>query len=50
MLSPVPVETSLWSKAEVIKLTRRIGASQANLEDESGRVYAHATATYMIFR
>ena len=50
MLSPVPVETSLWSKAEVIKLTRRIGASQANLEDESGRIYAHATATYMIFR
>jgi len=50
MLSPVPKDTDLWSRAEVIKLTRRIGASQASLEDASGRVYAHATATYMIFR
>jgi uncharacterized protein (TIGR00369 family) len=50
MLSPVPRDTVLWSRAEVIKLTRRIGVSQASLEDGSGRIYAHATATYMIFR
>ncbi len=50
MLSPVPKHTLLWSRAEVIKLTRRIGVSQARLEDDSGRIYAHATATYMILR
>jgi uncharacterized protein (TIGR00369 family) len=50
MLSPVARDTTLWARAEIIKLTRRLGVSQASLEDESGRIYAHATATYMIFR
>jgi len=50
MLTPVPTDRTLRCRAEVIKLTRRIGVSQASLEDESDRIYAHGTATYMLFR
>jgi uncharacterized protein (TIGR00369 family) len=50
LLIPVPRDTELRCRAEVIKLTRRIGVSQASLEEESGRIYAHATATYMLLR
>lgn len=50
MLKPVPVDTELSAKGRVINVGKRIGVSEGVLEDDAGRIYAHATATCMIFR
>ncbi len=50
MLRPVPVNRELSAKGRVISVSRRIGVSEGVLTDGEGRIYAHATATCMIFR
>ncbi|MBI5843355.1 MAG: PaaI family thioesterase [Deltaproteobacteria bacterium] len=50
MLKPVPVDIELSAKGRVINVGKRIGVSEGVLSDDAGRIYAHATATCMIFR
>jgi uncharacterized protein (TIGR00369 family) len=50
MLKPVPVGVALKARAKIIHCSRRLGVSEGSLKDDAGTVYAHATATCMIYR
>ena len=50
MLKAVPREVVLRAEAEVIHLSKRLGVAEGTLRDTEGNLYAHATATCMIFR
>lgn len=50
MLRPVPIDTELTATGKVINISTSIGVSEGVLEDSSGKIYAHATATCMILR
>jgi uncharacterized protein (TIGR00369 family) len=49
MLRPVPRGKELRAKGKVIHVSRRLGISEAELTDDEGRIYAHATSTCIIF-
>jgi uncharacterized protein (TIGR00369 family) len=49
MLRPVPRGKELRAKGKVIHMSKRLGISEAELTDDEGRIYAHATSTCMIF-
>jgi uncharacterized protein (TIGR00369 family) len=49
MLRPVPRDKELRAKGKVIHMSKRLGISEAELTDDEGRIYAHATSTCMIF-
>lgn len=48
MLKPVPLNFELIASGKVINRSRHLGISEADLKDQQGRIYAHATATCMI--
>jgi len=50
MLRPVPLEKELVAEGRVIHLSKKIGVSEGQLKDADGTLYAHATATCMIYR
>jgi uncharacterized protein (TIGR00369 family) len=50
MLRPVPRGVPLIAEGKVISVSRSLGVSEGTLKDAEGRLYAHATATCMIFR
>lgn len=50
MLKPVPAGKVLTASGRVIHMSKRLGISEAVLQDESGSLYAHSTATCMILR
>lgn len=51
LLRPITVETGcLLCEGETIYVGGRIATAEARLNDESGRLYGHATTTCMIFR
>lgn len=49
MMRPVPRDTELRAIGKVINRSKRLGISEGRLIDTVGRIYAHATATCMIF-
>jgi uncharacterized protein (TIGR00369 family) len=50
MLKPVPRNTPLIAEGKVIHVSNSLGVSEGTLRDKDGTLYAHATATCMIFR
>ena len=50
MLKAVPRDTPLYAVGKLIHISKRLGISEASLKDADGVIYAHATATCMIFR
>ncbi len=50
MLRPVPRHTLLIAEGTVIHSSKSLGVSEATLKNQAGTLYAHATATCMIFR
>ena len=48
MCKPVPFNKTLIAEGKVINKTRRLIISEGYLRDESGSLYAYATATNMI--
>ncbi len=47
---PIPFNTRLLAEGKVINAGRNLVISEADLRDEAGKLYAHATATNMIIR
>ncbi|MZR64392.1 PaaI family thioesterase [Alcanivorax sp. DP30] len=50
MCRPLPYDTPLIAEGRVINAGRSLVISEGYLRDESGKLYAHATATNMIIR
>jgi len=50
MIKPVPLDKELIAEGKVIHLSHNIGISEGTLKDEDGKLYAHATATCIIFK
>ncbi len=48
MLRPVPQDVRLFAEGTVISITKSLGVSEGTLKDETGKIYAHATATCML--
>lgn len=49
MLKPVPKNMTLIAEGLIIKVSKSLGISEGTLKDEDGKLYAHSTATCMIF-
>jgi len=49
MLKPVPRDTTLIAEGKIINLSKSLGVAEGTLKDEAGKLYAHSTATCMIF-
>lgn len=50
MLKAIPLEQELVAEGRVLHVSKRIGVAEGTLKDGSGNLYAHATATCMIYR
>jgi len=50
MVRPVPTGTPLIAEGRVINVSRNLGVSEGTLRDNTGKIYAHATATCFIKR
>lgn len=50
MCRPIPFNTKMIAEGKVINVGRNLVISEGYLRDESGKLYAHATATNMIIR
>jgi acyl-coenzyme A thioesterase PaaI-like protein len=50
MLRAIPKNTLLIAESRVIQSGYSLGISEGSLKDEKGTLYAHATATCMIYR
>lgn len=50
MVRPIPLETKLIAKGNVLNVSKTVAISEGNIKDESGKIYAHATATCVIKR
>lgn len=48
MCRPIPFNTKLFAEGRVINAGRSLVISEGYIRDESGKMYAHATATNMI--
>jgi len=50
MLKAVPQKVPLIAEGKVIHVSKSLGISEGTLRDDDGNIYAHATATCMIYR
>ena len=50
LLKAVPMDVELTAEARIIHCSGRLGVSYGTLKDDDGNIYAHATASCMIFR
>lgn len=50
MCRPIPFKTRMIAEGKVINAGRSLIISEGTIRDESGKLYAHATATNMIIR
>ena len=48
MCRPIPLNTELKAVAKTINLSKNLGIAEAQLLDQDGKLYAHATAMCMI--
>lgn len=49
MLRPVPKNTMLIAEGSVLNISKSLGVSEGTLNNEAGKLFAHLTATCMIF-
>ena len=49
ILKPVPQAIILFAEGRIISVSKSLGIAEGSLKDETGKLYAHATATCMIF-
>lgn len=50
MLRAIPVDKELIAESTVLHISNRLGVSEGTLKDADGKLYAHGTATCMIYR
>jgi uncharacterized protein (TIGR00369 family) len=50
MLKAFPINITLIAEGKLINISNSLGVSEGTLRDKDGTLYAHATATCMIFR
>lgn len=50
MCRPIPKDKELTAIGSVINVSKNLAISEGKIIDESGKLYAHATATCMIIR
>lgn len=50
MCRPIPQNRPLTAIGQLINTSKNLAISEGKIIDESGKLYAHATATCMIFR
>jgi uncharacterized protein (TIGR00369 family) len=50
MLRAIPTNMPLIAEGRVIHVSKSIGVAEGTLKDQEGKIYAHATATCMIYR
>ena len=50
MLKAVPKDKALKAEGRVISMSNSLGVSEGKLIDETGKIYAYASATCMIMR
>ncbi len=50
MCRPIPQNRPLTAIGQIINTTKNLAISEGKIIDEDGKLYAHATATCMIFR
>lgn len=48
-LKKIPLDFPLIAEGKIIRVSKRIGVSEATLKDGDGNIYAHATSTCMVF-
>lgn len=50
MCRPIPQNRPLTAIGQIINISKNLAISEGKIIDEDGKLYAHATATCMIFR
>ncbi|TCB49987.1 PaaI family thioesterase [Acinetobacter terrestris] len=50
MCRPIPLNTELKAVAKTTNISKNLAIAEAQLLDQDGKLYAHATATCMIIR
>lgn len=50
MCRPIPQNRTLTAIGQIINTSKNLAISEGKIIDEDGKLYAHATATCMIFR
>jgi uncharacterized protein (TIGR00369 family) len=50
MIRPIPTNTELIAVGRLINISKRLGVSEGDIKDLSGKLYAHATCTCSISR
>jgi len=50
MIRPIPTNTPLVAVGRLINISKRLGVSEGDIKDLSGKLYAHATCTCSITR
>jgi len=50
MIRPIPTNTKLIAVGRLINISKRLGVSEGDIKDLSGKLYAHATCTCSITR
>lgn len=48
MCRPIPLNTKLKAVAKTTNISKNLAIAEAQLLDQDGKIYAHATATCMI--
>lgn len=50
MCRPIPRNTTLIATGQLLNISKNLAISEGRIIDETGKIYAHATATCMIIR
>ena len=50
MVRPIPLDTKLVAKGNVLNVSKTVAIAEGYIRDDSGKIYAHATATCVIKR
>ena len=50
IVRPIPKNIRLISEGKLLNISKSLGISEGSIKDETGKVYAHATASCMIIR
>lgn len=50
MCRPIPLNQELIAYGDIINISKSLGIAEGKIVDKDGKLFAHATATCMIFR
>jgi uncharacterized protein (TIGR00369 family) len=50
MVRPIPKNKELIAEGRLINISKRVGISEGDIKDSSGKIYAHGTCTCVITR